>query len=363
MSSHARAHARPRRLRGRGVSASNQRCDPTCRCGDMRGHHREAAPVGPTARRLDVAGGSCALAGRGERPTSAPCPERGRTGVRPRPIQRQPVPRFTWMRRNIAGFGGDPERVTIFGRSAGGASILSNLVSPSAHVLFQRAIVESGAYALQLPSLDQAEANGRLVAARHGTARHGCAAADAATAQRPSSTAPRCRSRSTPPCAAAGSTGRRCSTAPTTTSIAISCHPRRASRPRPAGRWQRWSPTRCSPMSSTTRTRRRVPCRRPHTPRAAHASELQCLFTRPGTPALTRGADPGAGGAIAGDGALLDELRPRVGAPDRGEAVSWPSCADRLDTFQSLAPPSPRPETGFAIDHERAFWQASIDQS
>jgi para-nitrobenzyl esterase len=49
-----------------------------------------------------------------------------------------------WVRRNIEAFGGDPERVTIFGESAGGESVHANLASPTAAGLFQRAISESG---------------------------------------------------------------------------------------------------------------------------------------------------------------------------------------------------------------------------
>ena len=51
-----------------------------------------------------------------------------------------------WVRRNIAAFGGDPRRVTIFGQSAGGQSVIAQLVSPLARGLFARAISESPRY-------------------------------------------------------------------------------------------------------------------------------------------------------------------------------------------------------------------------
>lgn len=48
-----------------------------------------------------------------------------------------------WAQRNIGQFGGDRDRVTLFGESAGGTSVCVNLVSPGATGLFQRAIAQS----------------------------------------------------------------------------------------------------------------------------------------------------------------------------------------------------------------------------
>ena len=73
-----------------------------------------------------------------------------------------------WVQRSIARFGGDPHDVTIAGQSAGGLSVLAQLVSPGARGLFQRAIVQSGTFALNQQPLATAEAAGETFATAVG---------------------------------------------------------------------------------------------------------------------------------------------------------------------------------------------------
>jgi para-nitrobenzyl esterase len=51
-----------------------------------------------------------------------------------------------WVQRNAAGFGGDPNNVTLGGQSAGAGAAAANVVSPGAAGLFHRAIFQSGGY-------------------------------------------------------------------------------------------------------------------------------------------------------------------------------------------------------------------------
>ena len=77
-----------------------------------------------------------------------------------------------WVQKNVAAFGGDPRRVTIFGESAGGIIVAGLVASPESKGLFQRAISESaswmGTRMVPTQTLAQAETEAVKAAAAAG---------------------------------------------------------------------------------------------------------------------------------------------------------------------------------------------------
>jgi len=88
-----------------------------------------------------------------------------------------------WVRDNIASFGGDPNNVTIFGESSGAIGIYTEIASPLAAGLFQKAIIESGAPADE--SLATAEDQGKALAQKVGCPTDASAAAAACLRKAP----------------------------------------------------------------------------------------------------------------------------------------------------------------------------------
>lgn len=72
---------------------------------------------------------------------------------------------LTWVRDNIASFGGDPSRVTFAGRSAGGFAIAAVMAMPAAQGLFARAMPQSGASTAIASLTDAQKLTARLYAA------------------------------------------------------------------------------------------------------------------------------------------------------------------------------------------------------
>jgi para-nitrobenzyl esterase len=78
------------------------------------------------------------------------------------------VASLKWVQDNIAGFGGDPDRVMIFGQSGGGSKVSTLLATPSAKGLFHRAAIQSGSTIRQQTPEQGAKSAALLVQALGG---------------------------------------------------------------------------------------------------------------------------------------------------------------------------------------------------
>ena len=327
-----------------------------------------------------------------------------------------------WVRRNIAGFGGDPANVTIFGESAGGLSVLSNLASPTAHGLFGRAIVESGAYALNLPTLSQAETAGAAVASALNCAPSDTAclrAASVASVLQTEATAglsvttivdgttlplslntalksghfnrvPVLNGSNhdeyrlfTPPYAnitAAQYNGTIDALYGSTLGAEIlRTYPaKRYSQPvlalaavltdqifactaRAVDRWvSHYVPTYAYEFNDENAPEYSLPSAG-YPYGAAHAIELQFLFTLPelpGTPGLTAPER-----TLSANMVRYWTNFAKHSSPDSRGVPEWQPYASGSDIFQSLLPPRPAPETGFSANHHCGVWAPLINPS
>ena len=81
------------------------------------------------------------------------------------------VAALTWVKENIAAFGGNPGNVTIFGQSGGGGKVTTLMAMPSARGLFHRAIAQSGS-TLRGTSRENATAATEKLLAKFGVAKN-----------------------------------------------------------------------------------------------------------------------------------------------------------------------------------------------
>ncbi|CAG2178280.1 unnamed protein product, partial [Oppiella nova] len=82
-----------------------------------------------------------------------------------------------WVRENIHVFGGDRDRITIFGESAGSWSVSAHIISPLARGLFKRAIMQSGAH-MYNKDRDVISKSEALTKAKHMAQQLNCSDAD-----------------------------------------------------------------------------------------------------------------------------------------------------------------------------------------
>ncbi len=84
-------------------------------------------------------------------------------GATPNNGQLDQIHALKWVRENIAGFGGDPDNITIFGESAGASAVATLLAMPESKGLFHKAILQSGSGARTRTTDQATELTDRLL--------------------------------------------------------------------------------------------------------------------------------------------------------------------------------------------------------
>lgn len=80
------------------------------------------------------------------------------------------VAALQWIQDNIAAFGGDPDRVTLFGESAGGENILALMMAKPSQDLFHRGVLQSTAgFGMSMPTLEDEMSRGSKLGELVGT--------------------------------------------------------------------------------------------------------------------------------------------------------------------------------------------------
>ncbi|XP_075260313.1 cholinesterase-like [Convolutriloba macropyga] len=83
-----------------------------------------------------------------------------------------------WVRENIRAFGGNPDKVTLFGESAGGASVGIHVLSPLTRNLFAKAILQSGSPSAVWAVLSREEVDAKNVMLRRIVSKSACATSE-----------------------------------------------------------------------------------------------------------------------------------------------------------------------------------------
>ena len=83
-----------------------------------------------------------------------------------------------WVKENIRSFGGNPDKVTLYGESAGGASVGIHLVSPLSRNLFNKAIMQSGSPTAVWAVFDQDEVDAKNTQVRRIVEKSACSLSD-----------------------------------------------------------------------------------------------------------------------------------------------------------------------------------------